>query len=144
MYAYLPTLQTPEKMSLTNTPLHNAIKRAFPQTDWPQKAIDLLSLYDEGEDIQAASLGYSEKEVLHDLATAGLIEWHRYPQFNRGMFGGYAVTYRYRKNLDYGPKAQPVNYWQKERKQTLIFGIALFAAAAAAFIYLILLIQKFS
>ena len=77
------------------------------------------------------------------LATAGLIESHRYPQFNRGMFGGFAYTYRYRKNLDYWPKSQPVDHWQKKRKQTLIFGIAFFAAAAAALIYLTLLIQKF-
>lgn len=128
-------------MSLNNTPLHNKIKRAFPQTDWPQKAIDLLSLYDEGEDILPVNV--SDKEILNDLATAGLIEMHRYPKFLSGMFAGFVISYRYRKNLDYRPKSHQVDHWQKERKQTLIFGIALFAAAASAFIYLILLIQKF-
>lgn len=142
MYADLPNLQTSQKMSLNNTPLHNAIKRAFPQTDWPQSAIELLSLYDEGEDILASTLAHKDREIMNDLATAGLIESHRYPQFNRGMFGGFANVYRYRKNLDYGPKSQPVDYWQKERRLTLIFGIALFSAFAAAVTYLIIWIQK--
>ena len=130
-------------MSLINTPLHSAIKRAFPQTDWPQSAIDLLSLYDEGEDILASTLSNKDREILNDLATAGLIESHRYPKFSQGMFAGFVYVYRYRKNLDYTPKPTYSGHWQRERKLTLIFGIALFSAVAAALIYLILLIEKF-
>lgn len=130
-------------MSLINTPLHSAIKRAFPQTNWPQSAIELLSLYDEGEDILASTLSNKDKEILNDLATAGLIESHRYPKFSHGMFIGFDYVYRYRKNLDYIPKSDYPGLWQRERKQTLIFGIALFSAGAAALIYLILLVQKF-
>lgn len=127
-------------MSLNNTPLHNAIKRAFPQTDWPQSAIELLSLYDEGEDILAATLGYSDKEILHDLATAGLIEWHRYPKFSNAMFAGLNHVYRYRKNLDYGPKQSSVEAFEKKRKETLLTGIVVGSVVAMSVIYIIHLI----
>lgn len=130
-------------MSLNNTPLHNAIKRAFPQTDWPQSAIDLLSLYDEGEDILVSSLGASDRYIIFDLYTAGLIETHRYPKFSNGMFAGFVVSYRYRKNLDYGQKVHQVDYWQKERKQTLTFGIVVFSAIAITVSFIIFCVFKY-
>lgn len=119
-------------MSLNNTPLHNKIKRAFPQTDWPQSAIDLLSLYDEGEDILAYTLKYDEREMLNDLATAGLIEMHRYPKYSSGMFAGFVISYRYRKNLDYGPNTNSIDTFEKKRKETLLIGIAVGFAVTIA------------
>ena len=56
--------------SLIDTPLHRAIKKAFPQTSWPQDAIDLLDKFVDGELIEAKELKRDEMLIMFDLAIA--------------------------------------------------------------------------
>lgn len=130
-------------MSLINTPLHQAIKRAFPQTNWPEKAIFELSKFKEGEPIVSSELSKDQLLIFVDLATAGLIESHRYPKFVADQFAGLTYVYKYRSNLDYTVKEnETVDIWENQRKLSLVFGICVFLAIAAFFSTLTVLIIK--
>ena len=104
------------KMSLQNTQIHKSIKRAFPQTNWPELALAELERFKEGEVINGASLTDGQKNIFTDLATAGLIESIRYPKYVCGQFAGFEHEYVYRANLDYSR----VQFVDKKKKSLLI------------------------
>lgn len=89
---------------MNDTPLHTAIRRAFPQSkEWQDNAIKLLGRFDDGEVIAAHEVSGIERSILHDLATAGLIVSHRYPIFSRGIFSGLWYFYEFSNQLQYTP-----------------------------------------
>lgn len=88
--------------NLNNTPIHRAISRAFPQTNWPTTAIKMLEKFEEGKLIYSGELTAAEKQIFIDLATAGIIESHRYPVYNNEMFAGFKNSFVYCRDLDYG------------------------------------------
>lgn len=104
---------------LQNSPLHLAIIRAFPQSDFHARSTEVLSKFKEGELIKASGLDTEERKVLLDLSTAGLIETRRYPIRTNGMFAGFATSYVYSVELDYGgekkqsdgSKLRNIIYW---------------------------------
>lgn len=81
--------------------IHEKMKRAFPQTDFPDRALALLYRFKEGEPIYTHELTESELEMMSDLATAGIVMQVRWPvyQFEQFAFWGYAFVWR--KDLDY-------------------------------------------
>lgn len=89
------------KNQLTDTPLHRKIQRAFPQTDFPERSIALLSTFEEGKKIEASHLSKEEMLVCFDLATAGLIECTRKPVYHNEQFAGFENSFRYQSDLDY-------------------------------------------
>lgn len=100
---------------LIDTPLHRAIKRAFPQTNWPQTAIELLDKFVDGEVIEAKELKRDEMLIMFDLATAGLIECTRQPVFHNEQFAGFRNSFKYCSKLDYQgeskQKKKGAKYW---------------------------------
>lgn len=87
---------------LTDTPIHRAIQRAFPQTNWPETAaIELLEKYEDGDWIKRDSLSQSDLNIMIDLATAGIIESNRKPKFVIGQFAGFENSFRYKADLEY-------------------------------------------
>jgi len=105
---------------LTDTPIHKAIKRAFPQTNWPDAAIKLLEKFEDGAWIQTEGLSQIEINWLIDLATAGIIESNRKPKFVMGQFAGFENSFRYKADLEYlevetkqsnGSKLRHIIYW---------------------------------
>lgn len=98
---------------ITNSPLHLAIIRAFPQSDFHARSTEVLSKFKEGEPIKASGLDTEERKVLWDLSTAGLIETRRYPIRTNGMFAGFATSYVYSVELEYGgeTKAEKNGAW---------------------------------
>ena len=108
-------------IKLTDTPIHRAIKRAFPQTNWPETAaIDLLEKYEDGAWIKRDGLSQSDLNIMIDLATAGIIESNRKPKFVMGQFAGFENSFRYKADLEYlevetkqsnGSKLRHIIYW---------------------------------
>ena len=104
---------------LQNSPLHLAIIKAFPLGDFSNEAIALLSKFNEGKPIRVSNLGESERQVISRLQNAGLIETRRYPIRTNGMFAGFATSYVYSADLDYGgetkqsdgSKLRNIIYW---------------------------------
>lgn len=100
---------------LTDTPIHRAIKRGFPQTNWPDAAIKLLERFEDGAWIQKEGLSQIEINWLIDLATAGIIESNRKPKFVMGQFAGFENSFRYKADLEYLKESEPekngVWYW---------------------------------
>jgi len=106
---------------LTDTPIHRAIKRGFPQTNWPEtEAIDLLEKFEDGAWIKREGLSQSDLNIMIDLATAGIIESNRKPKFVMGQFAGFENSFRYKADLEYleaetgqsnGSKLRHIIYW---------------------------------
>jgi hypothetical protein len=93
---------------LTDTPINRAIKRAFPQTNWPETAaIDLLEKYDDGAWIKRDGLSQSDLNIMVDLATSGIIESNRKPKFVMGQFAGFENSFRYKADLEYLEESEP-------------------------------------
>lgn len=99
--------------NLKNSPLHLAIIKAFPLGDFSNDAIEILSKFNESRPIRASNLGESEKQVISRLQNAGLIETRRYPIRTNGMFAGFATSYVYSADLEYGveTKAEKNGAW---------------------------------
>ena len=108
-------------IKLTDTPIHRSIKRAFPQTNWPETAaIELLEKYEDGDWIKSSGLHHNDRDILIDLATAGIIESNRKPKFVMGQFAGFENSFRYKADLEYlevghkqsnGSKLRHILYW---------------------------------
>jgi len=121
---------------LTDTPIHRAIKRGFPQTNWPETAaIDLLEKYDDGAWIKRDGLSQSDLNIMIDLATAGIIESNRKPKFVMGQFAGFENSFRYKADLE---------YFEVEGKKSNSLGLKYAAQWVLAFTAMILTIAIIS